>query len=110
MPIEQEDSPMKNSTSARRYFLAAFSALGLSGMMPASLLAQQKIPLRRIPGTNESLPIIGLGSSKPVSQIADTGVGPISEVLRTLVAQGGRGLKANPSLLKTKQAAPYGCF
>jgi len=81
---------MKNSTSTRRYFLAAFSALGLSGMMPASLLAQQKMPLRRIPGTNESLPIIGLGSSKPVSQIADTGVGPISEVLRTLVAQGGR--------------------
>ncbi len=81
---------MKNSTSTRRDFLTALSALGLSGLMPASLLAQREMLLRRIPGTNESLPIIGLGSSKPVSQIGDDGMGPITEVLRTLVAQGGR--------------------
>ena len=81
---------MKNSTSTRRDFLVGISALGLAGLMPASLLAQRKMPLRRIPGTNEMLPIIGLGSSKPVSQIGDDGMGPISEVLRTLVAQGGR--------------------
>jgi diketogulonate reductase-like aldo/keto reductase len=90
MPIEQEDSAMTNSTSTRRDFLVGISALGLTGLMPASLLAQRKMLLRRIPGTNEMLPIIGLGSSKPVSQIGDDGMGPISEVLRTLVAQGGR--------------------
>jgi len=89
MRIEQEDSPMKNGTSTRRGFLAAISALGLSGFMTAFSLAQLKMPRRRIPGTNELLPIIGLGSSKPVSQIAESGVGPISEVLRALVAQGG---------------------
>ena len=87
MRIEREDPPMKHSISTRRHFLAAVSALGLSGLVPA--FAQQKMPTRRIPGTNESLPIIGLGSSKPVSQIQDSGMGPISEVLRTLVAHGG---------------------
>ena len=44
---------------------------------------------RQIPGSRESLPIIGLGSSKPVSQIAEKGVGPIAEILRALVANGG---------------------
>ena len=80
---------MKNGTSTRRDFLVAISALGLSGLMPTSSFAQQKMPLRRIPGTDELLPIIGLGSSKPVSQIAESGVGPIGEVLRTRVAHGG---------------------
>ena len=80
---------MKMDTLTRRDFLAALSALGLSGLMPAISFAKQNMPLRRIPGTNESLPVIGLGSTKPVSQIADRGVGPISEVLRTLVDHGG---------------------
>jgi diketogulonate reductase-like aldo/keto reductase len=89
MSIEREDSTMNKDTSARRNFLVAISALGLSGLMPSISFAQQNMPLRRIPGTNESLPVIGLGSTKPVSQIADRGVGPISEVLRTLVDHGG---------------------
>ncbi len=58
-------------------------------MGSAELLAQEKMPARTIPGTNESLPIIGLGSSKPVSQIADRGIEPIASVLRALVANGG---------------------
>ena len=80
---------MKKNTPTRRDFLTAVSALGLSGLMPSWAWAQQKMPRRRILGTDESLPIIGLGSSKPVSQIGDSGTGPISEVLGTLVAQGG---------------------
>ena len=80
---------MNKDTLPRRDFLVAISALGLSGLMPSLSFAQQTMPMRQIPGTNESLPIIGLGSTKPVSQIPDRGVGPISEVLRTLVDHGG---------------------
>jgi diketogulonate reductase-like aldo/keto reductase len=77
------------NTTTRRTFLASISALGLSSLGPANLFAQEQMPTRRIPGTNESLPIIGLGSSKPVSQIAERGTDHITEVLRTLVANGG---------------------
>jgi diketogulonate reductase-like aldo/keto reductase len=64
------------------------AALGASGLLPAS--AQDGMPERRIPGTGESLPIIGLGSSKPVSQIAERGTDHLAGVLRALVANGGR--------------------
>jgi len=36
------------------------------------------------------LPVIGLGSSKPVEEIAKNGVEPITAVLRALVANGGK--------------------
>jgi diketogulonate reductase-like aldo/keto reductase len=80
---------MTDNNTTRRDFLALMSALGLSGIGSAELLAQEKMPTRKIPGTNQSLPIIGLGSSKPVSQIAERGSGPIASVLRALVANGG---------------------
>lgn len=80
---------MKDDMTTRRDFLALMSALGMSGLASGALLAQEQMPTRRIPGTNESLPIIGLGSSKPVSQIAEKGIGPIADVLRALVANGG---------------------
>ena len=80
---------MSNGITTRRNFLTAIAALGLSGFIPALAYALKTMPRRRIPGETEALPIIGLGSSKPVSQISASGPGPISEVLKTLVAQGG---------------------
>ena len=80
---------MTNNTTTRRDFFALMSALGVSGLASARLFAEEQMPTRQIPGTAESLPIIGLGSSKPVAQIAEKGTGPVTEVLRTLVANGG---------------------
>jgi diketogulonate reductase-like aldo/keto reductase len=77
---------MTHNTTNRREFLALATLLGIA---PAQVFAAEQMPQRQIPGTDESLPIIGLGSSKPVSQIADRGTGPIAEVLRALVAHGG---------------------
>jgi diketogulonate reductase-like aldo/keto reductase len=74
----------------RRHVLATMPALGLSALLPAVVRAQENMPMRKIPGTGESLPIIGLGSSKPVAQIAERGPEPLAQVLRTLVANGGR--------------------
>lgn len=80
---------MTTDTLTRRTFLAAGTALGVLAQLPASSPAAELMPRRRIPGTDESLPIIGLGSSKPVSQIAERGPGPITDVLRALVEGGG---------------------
>jgi len=85
--------------ATRREFLArasaAGAALGLAGCMPASVLApgtgaEASIPKRKIPSTGELLPVIGLGSSKPVDEIAKNGEEPIAAVLRALVAHGGK--------------------
>jgi len=80
---------MIDHNTSRREFLLLMSALGISGCDPAELFADEQMPSRQIPGTNESLPIIGLGSSKPVSQIAERGTEHVAAVLRELVAKGG---------------------
>lgn len=80
---------MTTESIDRRKFLALMSATGLAGLAPGISLAREQMPRRRIPGTNESLPIIGLGSTKPVSQIADKGTAPVAAVLRALVEAGG---------------------
>lgn len=84
---------MDNGRTTRRDVLSAVAALagaGIAGVSPVAALAQQGMPQRRIPGTDESLPLVGLGSSKPVAQIAERGTEPIAGVLRALVANGGR--------------------
>ena len=48
------------------------------------------MPLRPIPATGEMLPIIGLGSTRPVTAIAERGPDPVEAVVRTLVEHGGR--------------------
>lgn len=81
---------MTGLPTTRREFLGFGAALG-AGLLPAvEALAQSRLPTRTIPRTGESLPVIGLGSSKVVSEIAEHGTEPVAAVLRALVAQGGR--------------------
>jgi len=77
--------------TTRRDFLALVSALPLAGLAPGVAFAQRPMPMptRRFVG-NERLPVIGLGSSKVVEEIATNGEDPLRQVLRTLVAHGGR--------------------
>ncbi|HVL58386.1 MAG TPA: aldo/keto reductase, partial [Burkholderiaceae bacterium] len=75
--------------TSRRDFLALISALPIVGLAQTAR-AQQSMPARRIPGTNESLPVIGFGSSKVVEESAKNGEEPLRQVLRALVAQGGK--------------------
>ena len=65
------------------------SAMGGAGLGPARSLAQEQMPLRAIPSTGEMLPMVGLGSSKVVSQISTSGPQALAAVLRALVANGG---------------------
>jgi diketogulonate reductase-like aldo/keto reductase len=87
----------------RREFLAMAAAAGVLGgvgVPPAQGqeasgravpgAARQALPTRTVPATGEELPVIGLGSSKVVDQIATKGSMPLALVLRALVANGGR--------------------
>jgi diketogulonate reductase-like aldo/keto reductase len=81
---------MFDETYTRRRILTSASALGLAAVAPQAALAQRQLPQRAIPSTGEQLPVIGLGSSKGVSEIAERGTQPLTDVLRTLVDYGGR--------------------
>lgn len=79
-----------NFIHTRRNFLALLAAAGASVAAAQRVSAQQVMPLRRIPSTGETLPIIGLGSSKPVGEIPSNGIEPVAAILRSLVEHGGR--------------------
>ena len=89
-------TPNTTPKSNRRDFLA--QALGLGALLsrPARVLAQGRLPTRPIPGTGESLPVIGFGSSKPVLESPTEGTEPIANVLRTLLEHGGRVIDTSP--------------
>jgi diketogulonate reductase-like aldo/keto reductase len=76
---------MKELASTTRRVTAGFATHPL-----LEALAQGGIPQRPIPSTGEMLPVIGLGSSKVVEQIARDGTDPLLGVLRALVAHGGK--------------------
>jgi len=48
------------------------------------------MPARAIPGTGETLPIVGLGSTRPVTAIAERGPEFVDAVVRALAEHGGR--------------------
>jgi diketogulonate reductase-like aldo/keto reductase len=74
----------------RRKFLSVLACAAATTAIAREALAQREMPSRVVPGTGERLPIIGLGSTKPVTQIAERGPGPVAAVLRTLVEHGGK--------------------
>jgi diketogulonate reductase-like aldo/keto reductase len=85
---------MTQHITTRRQVIARSAAAAAAASLAASpalqALAQGGIPQRAIPSTGETLPVIGLGSSKVVEQVAQNGTDPLLGVLRALVAHGGR--------------------
>jgi diketogulonate reductase-like aldo/keto reductase len=83
-------------TATRRDFLALASAV--AGAVAARTVAGQsrEMPARRIPTTGEQLPIVGLGSTRPVTAIAERGPRPVAAVVRALVEHGGRVIDTWP--------------
>ena len=83
-------APGRAPDITRREFIAAASSIAALSTVPFGSLAQAGMPQRRIPSTGEMLPVIGLGSSKVVQEIAQKGAEPVAAVLRTLVEHGGK--------------------
>lgn len=87
---------MKPTNPTRRAFLAGASSLALLGAMQQRSLARERLPRRRIPGTDEALPVIGLGSTKPVRQIGTEGTGRLESVIWMLLSYGGEVIDTAP--------------
>ena len=81
---------MFRTKQSRREFLGTSAAVAAASGLPGVALSQAALPQRRIPSTGEALPVIGLGSSKGVSEIAERGPAALTQVLQTLVSHGGR--------------------
>jgi diketogulonate reductase-like aldo/keto reductase len=75
--------------TSRRDVLALLAALPFSGLAASSASAQQSMTTRPFAG-GQRLPVIGLGSSKVVEEIARNGEEPLRQVLRALTRYGGR--------------------
>ena len=84
------------SESTRREFLVQLGGLGVMLAQPQLAFGQQPLPTRMIPRTDESLPVIGLGSSKPVLEIPTEGTEPVAAVIRMLLEHGGRLVDTSP--------------
>ena len=83
-------------THSRRDFLALASAAAAAGATRGVPAQSRAMPTRPIPSTGELLPIVGLGSTRPVTSISERGPGPVEAVVRTLVEHGGRVIDTWP--------------
>ena len=87
----QSRNQSRNQFSASRRSVLAFGCAATAyGALPAYAGAPVAMPTRPIPKGGEALPVIGLGSSKAVSQLGADGPAALTNVLRTLVAHGGK--------------------
>ncbi|HEY5624577.1 MAG TPA: aldo/keto reductase [Gammaproteobacteria bacterium] len=78
-----------SNSMTRREALGLMGAAGAASLAPATAFAQETMPRRPIPTTGELLPVVGLGSSKVVSEVSENGTGPVANVIRALVGAGG---------------------
>ncbi len=89
------------SDTTRRDFLMHMAGVGAVLASPGAVLGgrprrQATLPTRPIPGTDETLPIVGFGSSKPVLEIPTEGTEPVAAVIRVLLEHGGRVVDTSP--------------
>jgi aryl-alcohol dehydrogenase-like predicted oxidoreductase len=70
------------------------------------LAAQQAVAMRTIPSSGERVPVIGLGSSATFAQVAGSeDIAKLTEVLRTLVDNGGRVFDTAPGYGAAEEVA-----
>ncbi|MBI2817377.1 MAG: aldo/keto reductase [Acidobacteria bacterium] len=90
----------------RREFLHTAAGLGIASLVPgcggnqsgqtsqtvqtSQIASSTVIPSRLIPRTNESLPVVGFGSTKAVRRIPDVGPDEMRSVIQALLDNGGK--------------------
>lgn len=97
-------------TTRRHYLQATTAAVGLMALRPRAIFAAQApgagLITRAIPGTDERLPIIGLGSSATFSRVARSeDVTALRSVLGRLVELGGTVFDTAPSYGASEEVA-----
>ena len=92
---------------SRREWLSLTLATGAAAAVDrAWLSAQQPLIMRAVPGSNERLPIVGLGSSASFSQVArGSDVTAVTDVLKALVSGGGTVFDTAPGYGASEEVA-----
>lgn len=81
----------------RRRFLQLATAAGFAATVPpATFAASGKMERRRIPGTDERIPVIGLGTSDEFERMPADGGAQLKAVLTALEAHGGTLIDTAP--------------
>jgi len=84
-------------TLQRREFIKLTAATGVALSTPAYVRAEAgRMDRRRVPGTDEDIPVIGLGTSHEFDRIPEDGGEELKAVLTTLVEQGGTLIDTAP--------------
>jgi diketogulonate reductase-like aldo/keto reductase len=93
----------------RRRFLNTATALGLTaGLMPQALAAPAPLIRRAIPGTNETIPVIGMGSWITFNVGDDPALRDQRvEVLRTFFDMGGAAIDSSPMYGSSEEVIGY---
>ena len=74
----------------RRQFLAQSTALAAAASLPVASFAQESTRTRLIPGTDEVLPVVGLGAPVPFIKLTDAGKDLPKSLVQSMVDLGGK--------------------
>jgi diketogulonate reductase-like aldo/keto reductase len=80
----------------RRKFLAQSAMLAAATSLPLASLAQEKMRTRLIPGTDEALPVVGLGSPEPFRRMTDAGIDLPKSLVQSMMDMGGKLIDTPP--------------
>ncbi len=81
---------------SRRQFLAQSAALASVAALPVASCAEESMQARLIPGTDESLPVIGLGAPDIFTKLPPEGKELPKAVIQAMLDAGGRLVDTNP--------------
>ena len=87
--------PVVNEIS-RRKFLAHIAAIAAAASVPVSSQAKESMRTRLIPGTDEALPVVGLGAPDIFITLPPEGKELPKSVIQTMVDLGGRVIDTMP--------------
>lgn len=73
----------------RREFIARSAALAAATSLPRVSLAEEQIATRLIPGTDEQLPVIGMGAPRPFIELPPEGEEVPRAIIHELMSHGG---------------------
>lgn len=91
--------------NTRRTALKQLAGLGMLLSAPVSRSQETRMLTRPIPGSNEALPVVGLGTYQSFDVGSDrTELEPLAEVLRTLVRLGGSVIDSSPMYGRAERA------
>ena len=80
----------------RRKFLVQSAALAAATSLPQLGMAQEKMRTRLIPGTDEALPVVGLGSPEPFWRPTDAGRDLPKALVQAMMDLGGKVMDTPP--------------